>query len=48
MNFLAKNIQHLRGLKNLSQEALAEELKVSRSRISSYEERRSAPSIEFY
>ncbi len=47
MNFLAKNIQHLRSLKKLSQEALAEDLKVSRSRISSYEEGRSAPSIEF-
>jgi len=47
MNFIAKNIQHLRSLKKLSQEALAEELKVSRSRISSYEEGRSSPSIEF-
>jgi len=47
MNFLDKNIQHLRTLKKLSQEALAEELKVSRSRISSYEEKRSKPSIEF-
>jgi transcriptional regulator with XRE-family HTH domain len=47
MNFLAKNIQHLRSLKRLSQEALAQELKVSRSRISSYEEGRSAPSIAF-
>lgn len=47
MNYISKNIQHLRSLKKLSQEALAEELKVSRSRISSYEEGRSAPSIEF-
>jgi transcriptional regulator with XRE-family HTH domain len=47
MNFISKNINHLRGLKKLSQELLAEELKVTRSRISSYEEGRSAPSIEF-
>ena len=47
MNFTSKNIQHLRSLKKLSQESLAEELKVSRSRISSYEEGRSMPSIEF-
>lgn len=37
----------MRGLKKLSQELLAEELKVTRSRISSYEEGRSAPTIEF-
>ncbi|MEP3836762.1 MAG: XRE family transcriptional regulator [Algibacter sp.] len=47
MNFISKNIKHLRGLKKLSQEGLSEELKVSRSRIGSYEESRSAPTIEF-
>ena len=47
MNNLSKNIKHLRGLKGLTQEALAEELKVTRSRISSYEESRSSPTIEF-
>jgi len=47
MNYISKNIHHLRGLKKLSQELLAEELKVTRSRISSYEEGRSAPTIEF-
>ena len=47
MNILSKNIKHLRGLKKLTQEALAEELKVTRSRISSYEENRSSPTIEF-
>lgn len=47
MNYISKNIKHLRGLKKLSQEGLSEELKVSRSRIGSYEESRSAPTIEF-
>ncbi|WP_299015887.1 LexA family transcriptional regulator [uncultured Polaribacter sp.] len=44
---LSKNIKHLRNLKKLTQEVLAEELKVTRSRISSYEENRSSPTIEF-
>lgn len=47
MNYIATNIKHLRGLKNLSQQDLAEILNVSRSRIGSYEEKRSAPTIEF-
>ncbi len=47
MNYISKNIKHLRSLKKLSQEGLSEELKVSRSRIGSYEESRSAPTIEF-
>lgn len=47
MNYISKNIQHLRGVKKLSQELLAEELKVTRSRISSYEEGRSSPTLEF-
>jgi transcriptional regulator with XRE-family HTH domain len=47
MKIISKNIKHLRGLKKLSQEALAEELKVSRSRIGSYEENRSSPTLEF-
>ena len=47
MNIVAKNIRHLRKLKGLTQETLAENLKVSRSRIGSYEESRSAPTIEF-
>ncbi|MFT5256702.1 MAG: transcriptional regulator with XRE-family HTH domain [Arenicella sp.] len=47
MNNLSKNIKHLRGLKKLTQESLAEELSVTRSRISSYEENRSSPTIEF-
>lgn len=47
MNFLSKNIKHLRSLKGLTQEQFAEKLKISRSRISSYEENRAMPSIEF-
>ena len=47
MNNLSKNIKHLRGLKKLTQESLAEELGVTRSRISSYEENRSSPTIDF-
>lgn len=47
MSIVAKNIRHLRKLKGLTQETLAENLNVSRSRIGSYEEGRSAPTIEF-
>ena len=47
MSNLSKNIKHLRGLKKLTQESLAEELLVTRSRISSYEENRSSPTIDF-
>lgn len=46
MKYISKNIRHLRHLKGLTQEALSEDLKVTRSRISSYEEGRSAPTIE--
>ncbi|SNR34866.1 XRE family transcriptional regulator [Lutibacter flavus] len=47
MNFLSKNIKHLRSLKGLTQEQFAQELDVSRSRISSYEENRAIPPIDF-
>lgn len=47
MKNLSKNIKHLRKIKKLTQEVLAEELLVTRSRISSYEENRSSPTIEF-
>lgn len=47
MNFLAKNIKHIRTLKKMSQEQFADDLKVSRSRISSYEENRAIPPIDF-
>lgn len=46
MKMISKNIRHLRHLKGLTQEQLAEDLKIPRSRISSYEEGRSAPTIE--
>ena len=46
MKFISKNIRHLRHLKGLTQEVLSEDLGVTRSRISSYEEGRSAPTIE--
>lgn len=46
MKMISKNIRHLRHLKGLTQETLADNLKVTRSRISSYEEGRSAPTIE--
>ena len=47
MENITKNIKHLRKLKNLSQEVLATNLNATRSRIGSYEEGRSAPTIEF-
>lgn len=47
MNTLSKNIKHLRTLKKLTQESLAKKLSVTRSRISSYEDNRSSPTIDF-
>ena len=47
MNYLSNNIKHIRNLKGLTQEQFAEDLKVSRSRISSYEENRAIPPIDF-
>ncbi|WP_245813463.1 helix-turn-helix domain-containing protein [Lutibacter agarilyticus] len=47
MNYLSKNIRYIRTLKGLTQEQFADDLKVSRSRISSYEENRAKPSIRF-
>jgi len=46
MSKIAKNIKHLRALESLSQEELADELKITRSRLGAYEEGRSEPSIE--
>lgn len=46
MRNITKNIRHLRHLKGLTQEVFADDLKVTRSRISSYEEGRSTPSID--
>ncbi|UMB61303.1 LexA family transcriptional regulator [Lutibacter sp. A80] len=47
MNFISKNIKHLRTLKGLTQEQFAVALNVSRSRISSYEDNRAIPPIDF-
>lgn len=47
MIFLGKNIRYIRVQKGLSQEQFADDLKVSRSRISSYEENRATPPISF-
>ncbi len=47
MNYLSKNIKHLRALKGLTQEQFAKELEISRARISSYEENRAIPPIDF-
>lgn len=47
MKYLSNNIKHIRILKGLTQEQFAEDLKVSRSRISSYEENRAIPPIDF-
>ncbi len=46
MKRIAKNIQYLRKQRGLSQEAMADELDITRSRIGSYEENRSEPSID--
>lgn len=46
MNNIAKNIRHLRKIKNLTQEQLSEELMITRSKIGSYEEGRSDPPID--
>jgi transcriptional regulator with XRE-family HTH domain len=47
MNFLSKNIKHIRVLKGLTQEQFADDFNVSRSRISSYEENIAVPPIDF-
>jgi transcriptional regulator with XRE-family HTH domain len=46
MRKICKNIAHLRHLKGISQENMAEELGITRSRLSSWEEHRAAPPIE--
>lgn len=46
MKKIAKNLQYLRKQRNLSQEAMADELGITRSRIGSYEENRSEPPID--
>ncbi|HOY32599.1 MAG TPA: LexA family transcriptional regulator [Bacteroidales bacterium] len=46
MSKISFNIRHLRELKKLSQESLAEELKITRARLGAYEEARNEPPIE--
>ncbi|SEB47570.1 Transcriptional regulator, contains XRE-family HTH domain [Tenacibaculum sp. MAR_2009_124] len=46
MNHIAKNIRHLRKLKGYTQEQLADEVEMTRSKIGSYEEGRSDPPID--
>lgn len=46
MSQIAHNIKHLRELKKLSQEALAENLNITRARLGAYEESRNEPPIE--
>ena len=46
MNYFSKNLKHLRVLKGKTQEQLADDCGMSRSRISSYEEKRADPPIE--
>ncbi len=46
MNYISQNIRHLRKLRKLTQEEFSKELNITKSRIGSYEERRSEPSIE--
>ena len=43
---ISKNIAHLRKIKGLSQEVMADELDITRSRLSSWEESRASPPIE--
>lgn len=46
MSKLAKNIAHLRKLKDFTQEGFADELDIKKSRLGAYEEGRSSPPID--
>jgi len=46
MSFFTNNLRHLRLLKEVSQEYLAEEINVTRAQIASYESSRTEPNIE--
>lgn len=46
MKKISKNIAHLRHLRGISQEALASDLNITRSRLSSWEEHRAEPPID--
>lgn len=47
MSFLGQNIKKLRQVKGLSQQAFAELFELKRANISSYEEKRAEPKLEF-
>jgi transcriptional regulator with XRE-family HTH domain len=47
MKYLANNIKYLRLKKGLSQEQFADELRVTRARICSYECTKTKPTIKF-
>lgn len=46
MSIISNNIRHLRQLQGLSQERLADELEMTRAKLSAYEESRAEPNIE--
>ena len=46
MNYISQNIRHLRKLRKLTQDEFSKKLNITKSRIGSYEEGRSEPSIE--
>lgn len=46
MNTIANNLKQLRVIKNISQEVLAEQIGITRSRLGAYEEGRNEPPIE--
>ena len=46
MSKIASNIRFLRQMKGLSQEQLADELRITRSRVGGYEEARNEPPID--
>lgn len=46
MSIIAANIRHLRTLKKLTQETIADDLDITRSRLGAYEESRNEPPIE--
>ena len=46
MSKISKNIRYLRNLKNISQEVLADDLRITRARLGAYEEGRNEPPVE--
>ena len=46
MSIFSENIRHLRGKKELSQQKLADNLTITRARLSKYEEGKSEPPLD--